>query len=177
MDNRTVYRDPEKSAFRRREAIREKIDQSIKGEVKLDNLVNQSDHVLFRISNVFPFDLFPDELIIDELKVSIIKHDFLSEEVRSVFIKDISAIVVEVTPLLASLSINDRYPPTESNFLTHSIQINHLWRGEAIRARKLIQGLQICSKEQVDISGLSTAEAVKKLEEVGRARADRLGLI
>src|SRR3989344_42951 len=89
------------------DATKETAKEHEKHNSKFQELVQQSDKVLFRIRAVFPFDFFPDEIIVDVNKVNIIQNSLLSKNMHSVFIKDISDVVVQTGILFACLSIID----------------------------------------------------------------------
>ena len=65
------------------------------------NLVKKSNRILVSISShAFPFDFFPDTINVEEGRITIINRHFLSSEVHSVDIKDISNIFINRTYLL-----------------------------------------------------------------------------
>ena len=136
----------------------------LEGE-KIDNLLKKPRRVLYKISSVFPFDLFPNELVINENQVNVIKRRFfLSEDIETVLIKDIQLVVVETAPFFASLDIEILKP------LSKSIVIDYLWVDEALKARRIIQGLRAVEKEGIDIANQPVNELLKKLEIIGKVR-------
>ncbi len=134
---------------------------------KLEKMVEHSQDVLFRVYTVFPFDLFPDCICIDENKVSIISKTFMgTEHVRSVIIGDITDVTVQTTPFLSTLEIVDSSNVRNPIY----IKIDNLKTKDAVRARRIIQGLIAVKQEKADISGLDHRELVKKLEKLGEAK-------
>ncbi|RJQ25972.1 hypothetical protein C4577_04465 [Candidatus Parcubacteria bacterium] len=134
---------------------------------KFQSLVDNSKKILFKTKAVFPFDFFPDELTIDFNKVNLIIRDFFgSGRVHSVFIKDISDVFVYKTPFFSTIEIVD------VGFVENSIKMKFLKNKDAMRARRIIQGLIITSKQDIDLAvlGLEIPDIIKKLEELGKMK-------
>ncbi len=138
------------------------------GEVnnqKFKNLPKSTDKVLLTIQTHKILDFFPNKLIIDIDKVTIIhKVFFASEQIHSVKIGDISDVVVETSPFYSVLKIIDR------GFTENSIDIHYLITDEALKARRIIQGLIIIKERGIDVTPFSTEEIGEKAEELGRSR-------
>lgn len=132
---------------------------------KLDMLARESARVIVDVKAVFPFNFFPDEVILDETKVSVhISYFFWSKEVRSIEYKDIFNVAVQQGLFFAKLEIVDRF------FTQSPITINYLFKKDAHKIRRLIQGMMIAQKEQIDIHDMPLKELVAKLERIGRSR-------
>ncbi|PIZ65085.1 hypothetical protein CO051_05735 [Candidatus Roizmanbacteria bacterium CG_4_9_14_0_2_um_filter_39_13] len=117
------------------------------------------------IKTVFPFDFFQDEVIVDTTKVSIhIHYFFYSKEVRSVQFKDIFSVIVQQGVFFASLELVDKF------FSEQPIIVRHLWKKDAIKARRIIQGMIIAQKQSIDIRTIPVKELVSKLETIGESR-------
>lgn len=134
---------------------------------KLQSLVKGSQNVLLKIYSIFPLDLVPNILTVDENKVSIIyKQLFGAETVHSVLIENITDVTVNLAPLFARLRIVDstnyRHPQT--------IIINKLRRKDALRARRLIQGLIAAKSQNINLCDLNTRTLCQELERLGAAR-------
>lgn len=144
------------------EASTELVKEETKDKKKFSELLKNTQQVLFRAASVFPFEFFPDEIMIDVGKVSIVERIFFfSECFHSIAINSIKDIAIETSILFATLNIvPDGYP---NNPLT----IKYLKKGDAIKARKIIQGLLIASKENVDPGVLAIHNLPKKIEEIG----------
>ncbi len=146
-------------------AVTQDKDVSNKALKQLDNLAHVSKQVILAIKTVFPFDFFQDELFVDVTKVSIhIHYFFYSKEVRSVEFKDIFNIIVQHGVFFASLEIVDKF------FSAHPLVIRYLWKKDAIRARRIIQGMIIAQKQNIDIRAIPPNELVRKLETIGESR-------
>lgn len=125
-------------------------------------MVKKSNRTLFSISShSFPFDLFPDTINIEEGRITIITRTFfLSSRVHSVDIKDVSNIFVNVAPFFAQLVLISK------TFEENEIRINNLRKGEAVLARRIIEGLRIFENKQIDTSNYTVKELVNKLKEL-----------
>lgn len=129
---------------------------------KLDELVEHSQKSLLRIKTAIPLNPFPTEVIVDINKVHIVlKEFFASEHIHGILIKDISDVLVETNPFFATLKIID------IGFTDNSIDVEYLRRKDAIRARKIIQGLVIAHKYGVDLSKIEDENLCNKIEELG----------
>jgi len=115
--------------------------------------------------STFPFTLFPDEIIVDETKVSIHTHYFFAtKQVRSVEFKDIFNVTIQQGVVFANMTIADRF------FSQEPINTPYLKKNDAIKARRLIQGLILASKEGIKIHDLPYDELMQKLERIGKSR-------
>ncbi len=129
---------------------------------KLDEMVEMVGKPLLQIRTVFPFVLFPNEIIIDIHKISIVyRHFFASEQIHSVLIRDISDVLVETSPFFATLKIID------IGYTDNSIDIAYLKKSEGNLARRVIQGLAMAHKNNVDLTKVERQDLVEKLESLG----------
>src|SRR5476651_918238 len=92
----------------------------------LANLRKKSNRLLITFSSVFPWEFFPTKITIQETKVSVIFHDFLSTQVHSMDIKDISNVFIESAYLFANLKIITR------TFIENDVKVNKLKKSDAI---------------------------------------------
>lgn len=131
---------------------------------KVETLLEESQKVLFRASSVFPFDFFPDVITIDECKVNIVAREFFfSEDIHSIPIEMIKDIEIESGPLFATLKIvPDGYPG-------HTPEVHHLRKQDAIKARRIIQGLMVASKHDVDLGNINVSKSklLSLIESIG----------
>ena len=149
-----------------RDAIKESKKEEEKNKEKFETLVDLSKRELLRIKTVFPFQFFPTEVSIDINKVNIIKQIFFAtKRIHSVFIADITDVLAHSSIFFASLEIVD------AGFTENSIIIPYLYKNDAYRARKIIQGLVIAKKQDIDLSKLENVHSlVTKIEELGGTR-------
>lgn len=163
-----LSRDDEETLAARegeKDFIKESVKEEEKVEQKVNDLVEKSDKTLIRISGIFPFDFFPDEVTVDMNKVNIINRSFLTRKVHSVFIKDVSDVFIVDGIFFSQLSIVDE------GFIENEITVNFLHKDEASKIRRVIQGLVVASKQDIDMSkfGPSNFDR-KKLEVLGQAK-------
>lgn len=132
---------------------------------KLDNLADKSDSVLLKVNTFWPFTFFVHKIIIDPYKVNIIfKEFFWSEQIHSVMIKDILDVVVETSIFFATVRIVDQ------GYIENTIDIAYLKKADALKVRKVIQGLIIAHRQAVDLSVLSSSDIRSKAEEMGKVK-------
>lgn len=133
-------------------------------ERHLKEIVSQSHEVLITANTVFPITLFPDSVTVDRTKVTITRRDFFwSSDVLSIRIEDVLNVQVSVGPLFGSLTIASRVMSTVDHF-----QISHLWRGDAIHLKHMIQGYVIAQHNKIDTSHLRRKELIETLVELGQ---------
>lgn len=128
----------------------------------VEGLVRKSNRILATIStHAFPFNFFPDTINVEEGRVTIITRNFfLSSEVHSVDIKDISNIFINTAPFFAQLVI------VSKTFAQNEIKIERLKKEEAVFARRIIEGLRTFESKQIDTSSYTTKELIAKLQEL-----------
>lgn len=131
---------------------------------KLDNLVEKTQAPLLSIRQSIPLNPFPNEIIVDINKINIIiRYFFFSKHIHSVYIKDVSDVMVETGLFFATLRIVD------VGFTENSIDINYLKTHEAERARRIIQGLVVAQKNGIDFSLFEDSKLCEKIEHLGEA--------
>ncbi|HSW97429.1 MAG TPA: hypothetical protein VLF89_06400 [Candidatus Saccharimonadales bacterium] len=137
---------------------------------KFEKLIKKSERVLLRIKAVFPFEFFPDSVVIDETKINIIHRIFFwTAEIQSIPIQHIQDVEVDTSVLFATLKIL----PTGFSVVSMTenwVKVNYLWRRDALRARRIIAGLLIASREGIDLTKVDTVNFVKKIEGLGEVK-------
>lgn len=129
---------------------------------KMQALINHSRKTLFKCQSVFPFDLFPDDLIIEPHQVNLKRKIFFyTSNLISIPITNISDVVVQTSPFFAAITIVDR------SFVENSFTLSYLKRNDAKRARKIIQGLVIASKEDIDVGKIEPDVLASLAEKLG----------
>ena len=140
--------------------------QTAEKQKRLDNktiakLVKKSNRILVSISShVFPLDFFPDIINVEEERIAIINRHFLSSEVHSVDIKDISNVFINSTIFFSQLVIISK------TYEENEIKFRYLRNNEAIYIRRIIEGLRIFVNKKIDTSGYTKKELIAKLEEL-----------
>ncbi len=151
------------------EALKETIKESVQNSEKLEKLLDNSTTVVFKASTVWPFVLFPHEIIITLGDVSVVFGKFItSREIRTVSISKIAEVIVSTGFLFAKLRIID------IEYSQLSLELEFLSIKEAMKAKRLIQGLLFASKEGIDLTKIEDEHLIEKIEELGRVQGERL---
>lgn len=146
------------------EIEKEKIKNKQASLGKLEKLVKESQLKLFSAKSVFPLDLFPDQIEIDPVQVHItLKEFFKSKRIHSIAIKDISDVFIESAGPFASLKLIDR------DFVENTVSVNFLKYADALKAKKIIQGLMVADREGIDLTQADYKSLAVKLEQLGSA--------
>lgn len=130
---------------------------------KLEDLADKSSDVLMRVSTVFPFTFFVNDIIVDPYKVNVVFREFFySEHIHSIMVKDILDVVVETSLFFATVKIVDQ------GYTENSVNITYLKKEDALKLRKIIQGLVIAHRQAVDLSAIDPSQIKDKAEELGK---------
>lgn len=152
-----------------KEIIKTQVKDREQNQEKLNRLVDLSSTVLLSIKTVFPFTFFPNEVIITLNDVSVVYTEFfISKQVRSVAISKIAEVIVTTGFFFAQLKIIDK----EYSQLT--MEIDYLTIKNAMKAKRLIQGLLFATKEGVELTKIEDQDLVEKIEELGRVQGESL---
>lgn len=128
--------------------------------LKVDSI---SHEILFRSRTVFPFDLFPDTVIIDREKFTLVQRFFFfTAKIISVPMRDILSVEVDIGPFFGSLHLTSRY------FFTNPQAIKFLWRKDALKLQRLLQGSIIATERGIDCSPLNRIQLETLLENIGQ---------
>lgn len=138
-----------------------------KSVARLDKLAEVSDFILYRAKTANPLDPFPDEIIIDSHKISVIHNIFFaSARVHSILITDVSDVFIDTGIFFAKLSIVDRW------FAENTVRVEYLSKDDAMKIRRIVQGLVVAKKHGVDVPKLkdeiSEDEIIEKVEKLGQ---------
>ena len=147
-------------------AIEDQIKSEIKHEQKFEYLVEMSEKPLMTVNSVFPFALFPDTVSVDVSKLNIVHRELFSKRVQSIYIRNISDVVVKTGIFFASMGIID------FGFVGNSIEVNFLKNQEALEFRKVVQGLIVCVKENIDLTQFESKSFITKIKKLGEAKGD-----
>ncbi len=132
---------------------------------KFGDVVKASRRVLFSSSNVFPFDFFPDKIIIDENKVDMVFGlFFFSQEVFSIPYNRISSASSSVGLFFGTLTVEIQ------GFEQNPPMLTKLWKQDAIKARRIINGLVTANRQGIDLSKLDLTNVSDLVEEIGTAQ-------
>lgn len=130
---------------------------------ELSQAIGASSDVLVRAQTVFPLTLFPSTFTVDRSKISITQREFFKAgEVLSIRIEDILNVTAKVGPFFGSLEITTKFFNPEKPYT-----IEHFWRKDVLKIKRILQGYLIAKQNDIDCSKLSTEELAKTLDELG----------
>ncbi|HSH55832.1 MAG TPA: hypothetical protein VK983_03330 [Candidatus Limnocylindrales bacterium] len=131
---------------------------------ELERVVGASSDVLVRASTVFPLTLFPDTVSVDRTKLTITHREFFkAAEVLSISLADILNVTATVGPFFGSIVISTRFFDPGRPYV-----VDHFWRADALRIKRIAQGFIIARQKDIDTSVLSTPELSQLLDELGK---------
>lgn len=134
-------------------------------EQELTQAIAKSNHPLAIATTVFPFTLFPDTVLVDREKLTVAHRIFFRvAEVMSIRIEDILNVTADVGPFFGAIKISTRFFDPEKPY-----SVDFLWRGDALRIKRIMQGYIIAIQKNIDCSALSNKELSVLLDELGRA--------
>lgn len=153
-DKSTGVHSPRKHSEEEVKEVKEELAQAVHG----------SQEVLATATTIFPFTLFPDTITIDRSKITITRRMFFSAaEVISIRVEDVLNASANVGPLFGSLHMAIRVISPERPY-----KINFLWRKDALKLKRILQGYIIALQKEIDCSVLNTKELAKLLDDIGR---------
>lgn len=130
---------------------------------ELQQVIQGSNEILATANTVFPFTLFPDTVTMDRAKLTIVQRSFFNvAQVMSIRVEDILNVTANVGPFFGSLHIVSRVLNSDKPF-----DINFLWREDALKLKRIMQGYIISMQKEIDVSALTTAELIIMLERLG----------
>ncbi len=133
----------------------------------LFGLLKGSQSVLFKITTILALSFNRNSLTIDENKVNLVhKGIVFGEHVHSILVENITNITVNIGFLTATLCVTDS---SNSRFPVEYCIMN-LRKKDALKARRIIQGLIATKKSKVDLSQMDAELAVYELEKLGEAK-------
>lgn len=132
---------------------------------ELASVADNSHEILFKANTVFPFTLFPDTVTLDREKLNFaIRYFFRVAQETSVPIRDILSVEVDVGLFFGSVHTASRY------YITSPKVINYLWRSDAIKLQRLLQGYIIAHEREIDCSSIKKDSLTKLLIDLGRGQ-------
>ncbi len=139
-----------------------------KAEENLEKAIGDSHDVLSRATTVFPVTLFPDTITIDRTKLTITHRGALgAAEILSIRIEDILNVAATVGPVFGTVKITSRFFDPDKPY-----SVEHFWRRDALRIKRIMQGYLIARQKGVDCSAFSTPELARKLDELGMVASE-----
>lgn len=135
-----------------------------KASEELSRVVSSSHEPIMTATTVFPFKFFPDTVIVDRSKLCITHRTFFwSAEVTSIKIEDILNVTASVALFFGSVQIHTKYFDPQRPYV-----VSMLWREDALKISRIMQGYGIALREAIDLSAMDTDELAQKLDELGK---------
>lgn len=147
--------------LQRKDAHEEIVKAEQKTEQKFEELIEKADNVLFKAESLFPLDLFPTKIVISIHKVDVIYNSFLNRRIQPVYIQNISDVFINSGLFLSSLHIID------VGYTNHTLVVGNLHNRDALEAMKIIQGLVVTSKQNIDLTKVNVNNFVEKIRSLG----------
>ncbi len=133
----------------------------------VSEFVNEEISVLYTSKTVFPFDLFPDVVTIERKAVNFVqKHFFLTKRVVSVPYTEVHAVEADTSIFFGQLRVID------IRYNQEPIVVDRLWREDALKLRRIINGLMIIDQQKLDTKGMSDQDLVQHAERIGSSHTD-----
>jgi hypothetical protein len=133
--------------------------------VTLPELIRESQDIVFTLTTVFPFVLFTDKVVIRLNHIDVVRGVFFWSAITTrVEIADIRQVTVSYNPFFATMEITPQGP------LEHVFRISFLWRGQTMKAKRIIAGLMECHQKKVDFSQYAGQNLSRAMEEIGKTR-------
>jgi len=146
-------------------AQRSAYDSAVTAQHELVQAIVGAHKPLFTTRTVFPFVLFPDTIVVDRTKLTVTRRSFFwTAEVMSIRIEDILNVTADVGPLFGSVKIATRFFSKEKPYV-----VNYLWRNDALKIKRIVQGCIIATKNGIDYSTLESEQLAVLLDELGNA--------
>lgn len=145
----------------------------VKKKTSLDKEVEkisiETEDMLFEASTVFPFDLFPNKVRIGQKQIMLLYKQFFSTiQVYNLLLTDILTPVVESSIFFATLKLE----LGPGGFQQDPPPMKFLKKGDAFKARRIIMGLIILNRENIDLTNFSPKEIAEKAEEIGKIKSE-----
>lgn len=129
---------------------------------KLEAVVRESHTILAKAHSVFPLQLFPDSVNIDRHKLTIVRRQFFGIEQKvSVPLENVKNIEADLGPFFGSITI------TSDLFSNNTQKVHSLWRDDAKKIQKLVQGAVVAQSEGIDLNKIEVKQLQKMLTDLG----------
>ena len=128
------------------------------------DMVHNSNTILMSITSVFPFDFYPTTINVEATRVTIINRQLFASQVHSIDIKDISSVFIETGILFAAITL------ISTTYSQKKLVVTKLWKKEAILLRRIIEGLRMFEKNNINTTNFSRVELLSKLKELSETK-------
>ncbi len=136
-------------------------NQRHESHLKMSEISKSRTDVLFQARTVFPFDLFPKVLTISSTKIEAkLNSFFYTYSTVTIPLQDIANVELNSSLFFSTLNvINIRSKDP--------LVMRFLWNRDAIKGKKLINGLLIAQESGVDVSVIEPKKLLPQLEGLG----------
>lgn len=132
---------------------------------KLAKIADKSHDILFKANTVFPFTLFPDTVTLDREKLSFANRFFFKvAKITSVPVRDILSAEADIGPFFGSVHTTSRF------FITNPKSIRWLWRSDAEKLQRLLQGYIIAHEQEINCDDIEKGKLIAMLNDLGTGR-------
>jgi hypothetical protein len=134
---------------------------------KLIDITEKAHDVLFQADSVFPFTLFPDTLTLDREKLTIaIRSFFRVAKIITVPVTSMISAEADVGPFFGSVRMTSKY------FVDNTHEVRFLWRDDATRIHRLLQGFIIAHERDLELHEIDKDDLIVLLEDLGQGVSD-----
>lgn len=135
-----------------------------KAAEELVETIGDAHDILVEATTVFPLTLFPDTITVDRTKITVTHRNFfMAGEVLSIAIEDVLNITAMVGPFFGKIRIATRFFDPNKPY-----EVDHFWRDDALKIKRIVQGYLIARQKDIDTSALSSKELARTLDELGQ---------
>ncbi len=129
---------------------------------KLISVAQLGHDVLFKANTIFPFTLFPDSVIVDREKVTFVTRYFFGvAKITGIPIRDLLSVEADIGPFFGSVHTASRF------FNPVPYSVKWLWRSDAVKLRRLLQGYIIANEQDIDCAHIDNDKLVALLNDLG----------
>lgn len=134
---------------------------------RLLDMTTNAQHKLFEASTVFPLNLFPDTITVDREKVTVANRYFYRvAKINSTPIADLQSVEADVGPFFGTVKLTSKY------FINNTRELHFLWRNDAIKVQRLLQGYIIATQREIDCNTIDTDQLRTLLLDLGQGASD-----
>jgi hypothetical protein len=134
---------------------------------KLIDITEKAHDVLFKADTVFPFALFPDTLTLDREKLTIANRSFFRvAKIITVPITSMISAEADVGPFFGTVRMTSKY------FIDNTHEVRYLWRDDATRIHRLLQGFIIAHERDLELHEIDKEDLTVLLEDLGQGVSD-----
>lgn len=144
-------------------------DEQAENSEQLVELTTNAHEILLEASTVFPFTLFPSTVTIDREKLTIANRAFFKvATINSIPITDVQSVEINIGPFFGSVSIQRAMSMSP----TTPFHVKFLWRDDALKIQRILQGYIIAHQKKIDCSVIEKEQLIVLLNDLGQGVPD-----